>query len=157
LQITTDTKYIRVNNSVGTEGQVLTSGGPNSSATWAAKTFVIDHPDDENKYLVHACLEGPEAGVYYRGKAEITQGKCVEIKLPNYVNNLATDFTVQITPIFDGEIKSYASSEVQNGCFTVYGQAGSFYWLVQGRRLSISVEQDKNTVNVKGSGPYRWI
>ena len=35
------------------------------------KTFIIDHPIDKNKYLVHGCLEGPEFGVYYRGKSEI--------------------------------------------------------------------------------------
>jgi hypothetical protein len=35
------------------------------------KTFIIEHPIDTSKYLIHACLEGPEAGVYYRGKATI--------------------------------------------------------------------------------------
>jgi hypothetical protein len=34
-----------------------------------SKTFVIDHPVDPERYLVHACLEGPEAGIYYRGKS----------------------------------------------------------------------------------------
>ena len=32
-----------------------------SNAGSANKTFVIDHPDDSDKYLVHVCLEGPEA------------------------------------------------------------------------------------------------
>lgn len=34
LQITTDTKYIRVSGDVGTAGQVLTSGGSGSTAFW---------------------------------------------------------------------------------------------------------------------------
>jgi hypothetical protein len=62
-----------------------------------SKTFVIDHPIDKNKYLVHACLEGPEAGVYYRGKSEIVNNDFVEIILPDYVDLLATEFTIQIT------------------------------------------------------------
>jgi hypothetical protein len=36
LQITTDTKYLRVNDSVGTTGQVLTSGGSGSSVFWSS-------------------------------------------------------------------------------------------------------------------------
>ena len=29
---------------------------------------MIDHPIDKNEYLVHACLEGHESGVYYKKK-----------------------------------------------------------------------------------------
>jgi len=39
------------------------------------KTFIINHPLDDSKYLVHACLEGPEAGIYYRGDGEITNNE----------------------------------------------------------------------------------
>ena len=42
-----------------------TTGEITSNA--ASKTFVIDHPIDPERYLVHACVEGPESGVYYRG------------------------------------------------------------------------------------------
>ena len=37
----------------------------------STKTFVIEHPNNVDKFLVHGCLEGPEAGVYYRGKDKI--------------------------------------------------------------------------------------
>ena len=67
----------------------------------SAKTFVIDHPiDAANKYLVHVCLEGPEAGVYYRGKGEIINGASVVIHLPHYFCALCTgsdDTTIQTT------------------------------------------------------------
>ena len=36
--------------------------------------------EDKDKYLVHACLEGPEAGVYYRGKDIIQDNEYTEIK-----------------------------------------------------------------------------
>ena len=32
----------------------------------------ITSPLNKDKYLQHACLEGAEAGVYYRGQAIIT-------------------------------------------------------------------------------------
>ena len=122
------------------------------------KTFVIDHPLENDKYLVHACLEGPEAGVYYRGKAEIINNSHVVIELPNYVDKLATDFTVQITPIYSGrKIEQLYTSEVENNKFTVHGENTQFYWVVQGKRNSIDIEPLKSETNVKGSGPYKWI
>jgi hypothetical protein len=121
------------------------------------KTFVIDHPLNDKKYLVHACLEGPESGVYYRGKCEITNSEFVEINLPDYVEKLATDLTVQITHIYDGSVKTYSASEVVNNRFTVHGENGKFYWIVHGKRASVDVEPLKATTNVKGTGPYRWI
>lgn len=122
------------------------------------KTFVIDHPINKNKYLVHGCLEGPESGVYYRGKGEIDNNKNVIIYLPDYIEALATNFTVQITPIYSGkDIKQLYTSEVENNCFTIYGENCTFFWLVQGKRDNIEVEPLKKNVDVKGTGPYRWI
>jgi len=122
------------------------------------KSFIIDHPDDpSNKYLIHVCLEGPEAAVYYRGKGEITNNASVDIKLPEYVKNLATDFTIQITAVYDGNVKVYNFDEIQNNAFTVYGENGKFHWLVIGKRFDIDVEPYKKDVIVKGDGPYLWI
>ena len=131
----------------------------NGSAWSTVKSFVIDHPDDSSKYLVHGCLEGPESGVYYRGTCEITNNDSVTINLPDYVRNLATDFTVQISPIYDGnrDKDQYFTSKVTNNQFTVYGPNGEFDWRVNGKRLSITVEPSKNEISVKGDGPYRWF
>jgi hypothetical protein len=125
-----------------------------------SKTFVIDHPvDAENKYLVHACLEGPESGVYYRGKSEIVNGSSVEVQLPSYVGTLCTDLTVQITHIYDGAVKAFSASEVDSvsNSFTVYGENGRFNWLVHGKRADIVVEPSKADVSVRGDGPYKYI
>lgn len=61
------------------------------------KNFVIDHPTKKGKKLVHTCLEGPENGVYYRGKLVNKE----EIQLPEYWTNLVDEssITVSITPI----------------------------------------------------------
>jgi hypothetical protein len=124
------------------------------------KTFIIDHPSDENKFLVHACLEGPEAGVYYRGKATIIDNNSVTIQLPDYVAPLATELTVELTSIYSNDnITStgiYETSEIENNHFTVYGKNGSFYWTVYGKQNDILIEPEKSSVEVYGQGPYKW-
>jgi hypothetical protein len=120
----------------------------------SSKTFVIEHPIESNKYLVHACLEGPEAGVYYRGKSEITNDESVEIILPEYAKTFS-EFTVQITPILSRN--DIYVSEVEDGKFTVYGKNGKFFWLVNALRESIKVETLKCDTEVRGDGPYKYI
>ena len=130
----------------------------NASTSAGNKTFIIDHPINKDKYLVHGCLEGPESGVYYRGKGEIINNKSTIIQLPEYVKKLARDFTIQLTPIYcEREIKQLYTSEVEDNSFKVYGENCKFYWLVQGKRCDIEVEPSKSDVNIKGSGPYKWI
>lgn len=61
------------------------------------KNFVIDHPTKQGKKLVHTCLEGPENGVYYRGRLL----NKTQIELPEYWTGLVDEdtITVSITPI----------------------------------------------------------
>jgi hypothetical protein len=126
----------------------------------ALKTFVIDHPLDEKKYLVHACLEGPEGGVYYRGESSIVNGHSAVIDLPDYVDSISTDFTVQITPIYSPDVllnRPLFTSRVVRGSFQVFGDNCQFFWTVIGKRASIVVEPNIHDVRVEGSGPYRWL
>ena len=126
--------------------------------TGPSKSFIIDHPTDPRKYLVHVCLEGPEAGVYYRGVGQIINGENTVIQLPDYVANLARDFTIQLTAVYDGiKLKTYNFTEVENNSFNVYGENGKFHWLVIGKRHDIVVEPLKSDVQLKGEGPYLWI
>lgn len=62
-----------------------------------SKNFKIDHPSDSNKYLIYSCLEGPEYGVYFRGR--IT-GKTT-IELPEVWKDLIDpdSITVQLQPV----------------------------------------------------------
>jgi hypothetical protein len=62
------------------------------------KNFKIDHPlDPKNKDLIYSCLEGPEIGVYIRGR--ITNR--TEIELPIYWKELVdrNSVSVQLQPI----------------------------------------------------------
>jgi hypothetical protein len=81
----------------------------------------------------------------------------VVIHLPPYVANLAYDFTIQLTHIYDGQIKTFSSTEVKNNQFTVYGKNGKFFWLANGTRGEIEAEPFKATTNIQGTGPYRWV
>ena len=147
---------IRTIGPVAFTGTIMYDITTNELVVDTNKTFVIDHPLDKNKYLVHACLEGPESGVYYRGKGEIKDKSC-EITLPNYVDSLATEFTVQVTQTFDGhDFANLLTTDVVNNKFTVYGGKCKFFWHVHGKRGHINVEPDKDSVKVKGDGPYKY-
>lgn len=140
---------------------ILTYNNVTSEITYDnAKTFVINHPTKPDSYLVHACLEGPEAGVYYRGEAKVENNKSVTVRLPDYVSAFATNFSIQITPIYTDNTNEnivYSTSRVKGNAFTVHGKNGSFYWLVYAQRGKVEVEPKKSAVQVGGDGPYKYI
>ena len=113
--------------------------------------------------MVHACLEGPEAGVYYRGKSEIINGYNQIVLLPDYVSKIATNLTLNVTPIYNnyiGCVSLNVSEVVEHGditYFTVYGPNCKFYWTVFGERTKIDVEPSKNEFELRGEGPYKYI
>ena len=122
----------------------------------AGKNFIIEHPSDASKLLIHSCLEGPETGVYYRGRSEITNGSSVTIQLPEYVNGLAYNWTIHVAAVYDGVVRTYNFSEVEKNQFQVYGENGKFHWSAMGKRGDIVVEPLKAEANVCGEGPYLW-
>jgi len=177
---TTNALFVKPIRNDNTQTQALCWNTRTSEITYSTsgtKTFVIDHPTKTENYLVHACLEGPEAGVYYRGKATIeAKMNFVEITLPAYVNALATEFTVHLTPVIseenDNAFVTLATSNVQNGRFKVYRKKTQSFWgwligkkaspqlfdyVVFGKRAAINVEPMKAEVEVKGQGPYKWL
>lgn len=103
----------------------------NGSFAANTKSFVIDHPTKSGMTLRHGSLEGPENGVYVRGKV---QGKVIE--LPDYWIGLVDEdtITVQLTAI--GRSQNLYVVEVSNNkvfidtenhtepyCyFTIYGE-----------------------------------
>ena len=85
----TQTGNLRVNGT-----SYLKVQGTINSQSW--KGFDIKHPNKEGYRLRHVCLEGPEGGIYYRGRAT----KNI-IPLPLYWKDLVdqASITVSITPI----------------------------------------------------------
>ena len=133
--------------------------------TYGNKTFVIDHPLQPENYLVHACLEGPEAGVYYRGSDFIpAETTFCEITLPAYADALAKEFTVHVTPVLSAEdtFSTLAASNVEQGKFKVHRKKAKaakqeFNYMVFGKRATLETEPLKAAVKVKGEGPYKWL
>jgi hypothetical protein len=68
----------------------------NGSFAATTKSFVIDHPTKPDMKLRYGSLEGPENGVYVRGRS-----KGDTIELPDYWTGLVDEFsiTVNLTPI----------------------------------------------------------
>jgi hypothetical protein len=148
------------NSGSGTTGVMVYNSSTKEVTYSGGKTFVIQHPQYNNKFLVHGCLEGPEVGIYYRGEGEITNNKSVTIELPNYVKYIGYNFTIQITKIYEEDNPyniNYQASRVIDGCFSVYGSNGKFYWLVNAERKPLVVEPDKNDYELYGNGPYTYL
>ena len=81
------------------KGSFTTSGKVicGSFSSGLPKSFDIKHPSKEGWRLRYACIEGPEAGVYYRGRLKNQK----IIKLPYYWKDLVSvdSITVQLQPI----------------------------------------------------------
>ena len=76
-------------------GSINISGGVTAGGHTLAnkKDFDIPHPTKEGYRLRHVCLEGPEAGVYVRGRLT---GKNI-IELPEYWRGLVDPETITVT------------------------------------------------------------
>lgn len=131
------------------------------------KNFTIQHPIYPGKYLVHACLEGATADVYYRGKAEIIKTlEFMNIRLPDYYCHIVElgSSTIQLTPIgrpfapLGGEILE-RENIIRVWTDTRYNTNIPFYWEIKGKRkgTDFKVEPDKDEVEVKQWGPYTYM
>jgi len=111
-----------------------------------SKAFNIPHPspDKEGKRLWHGCLEGPEYGVYVRGR--VTNKK--EILLPPYWKDLVdwTTITVSLTPI--GSHQSVIVKRFDEGKVYLQSNGGlpiDCFYHVYAERMDIprlEIEQD---------------
>lgn len=133
----------------------------NDSTNVIVKTFIIDHPVDSDKYLIHATTESPHNGIEYWGTGKLDESGMATIELPEYFEALTAKKgrAVFLTPIL-GCAKLSAGLPF-NGKFTVDGYPGgsSFSWLVKAIRKDVPallVEPRKTEVNVHGNGPYKF-
>lgn len=103
----------------------------------ASKSFLINHPTKSGKKLLHGSLEGPEHGVYVRGKLK---GKVIE--LPEYWTKLvdADSITVQLTAIGKGQ-KLYVEDIRDNKVYIandgMFASEPNCFYLVQAERIDI--------------------
>ena len=64
------------------------------------KNFSMPHPVLEDKRIVYACIEGPEAAAYARGTGRLQNGRAI-IELPDHFVLVASEegMTVTLTPL----------------------------------------------------------
>ena len=126
VSTSTNTGALIVQGGIGTWGNIYAGG----SLTAVSKSFLIDHPTKEGMNLQYGSLEGPENGVYVRGRLTDIN----VINLPDYWIGLVDESTItaSVTPIGCSQnlwINNIANNQVIIGhtdpidCFyTVYGE-----------------------------------
>jgi hypothetical protein len=113
---------------------------PNTGTLYAvAKSFRIPHPTKDGKMLVYGSLEGPENGIYARGR--LTNNTVIE--LPDYWMQLAdmTTITVNLTPIGRHQklyVKNIVDNKIYVGNENIFGTNTDFYFMVLGERKDIA-------------------
>ena len=135
-------------------------------ATWSSsivattKLFDIKHPSKEGHRLAHASLEGPEVGVYCRGRLKESN----VINLPEYWKDLVHEdsITVQLQPIgsnqnlviqeFNNEFIVIAEDSTNTDLITDLSTIDCFYH-VYGERKDVerlTVEYESDTILEQG-------
>ena len=101
--------------------------------TYMSTSPQLNHLYNE-KYSSNYFLESPESGLSYRGEGEIINNEYIKIILPEYVSEIASNFTIQITCIYDGnnEYINHKVTKINDNNFLVYGKNSKFYWSVHG-------------------------
>ncbi len=116
----------------------------NGSFAATTKSFVIDHPTKPGMQLRYGSLEGPENGVYVRGKLSGSS----TIELPEYWTKLVDEetITVNLTPI--GKHQNLYVKSISNNVITIGGCRDiNCFYTVFGERKDVDklqVELDNN-------------
>tara|TARA_R100000084_G_scaffold82465_1_gene38376 strand:- start:714 stop:1352 length:639 start_codon:yes stop_codon:yes gene_type:complete len=131
---------IQGNVGIGTSSNSYYPLYVNGTLYATTKYFIIDHPvpakRDEHKKLLHACIEGPEVAVYFRGKSDLNI-----IKMPDYWEHLVDieSMTVELTAIGANQ-DIYVDSIAENGEVTVGSNTEeplNYFYVVYGERKDV--------------------
>lgn len=114
--------------------EVTAALGTFTSVSAPFKTFNIEHPSKENKRLVYACLEGPEIGVYFRGKTNQDV-----IVFPDYWTDLVDEdsITVHLTPTSLNQDKLICTNVGNNQAMVHGANNENYFFIVYGERKDI--------------------
>ena len=136
--------YVDASGTPLTSGQLGTNvagvyytGGLSGTGT---KNFIEPHPTDPTKAIRYVCLEGPEAGTYFRGRGRIVGGTA-RIEVPESFR-MVTDpegLTVQITPLGHAAAVGVVSASL-DGIEVEATRDVEFSFFVQGVRRAYPAE-----------------
>ena len=106
----------------------------NGLAGTGTKSFVEPHPTDPSKAIRYVCLEGPEAGTYFRGTDQTNHGTAV-IQVPESFRLVsdAEGLTVQLTPV-GAAATMYVVSQDLNQIVVRSSRDVKFHYMVNGVR-----------------------
>jgi len=98
------------------------------------KGFDIKHPNKENHRLRHICLEGPEAGVYFRGRLKDSN----TITIPSYWEGLVDPDSITVTLTQIGYSQDLIVDKI-DWCKSITVKSGNntnidCYYVIQGSR-----------------------
>jgi hypothetical protein len=133
-------------NAALTVGTTINAGGTVSAPTFvgnfsgtinqqAWKGFDIKHPNKPNHRLRHICLEGPEGGVYFRGR--LTNSNVID--LPDYWDGLIDPESITISLTQIGYAQDLIIDKIEWGK-KVYIKSGNgsnidCYYLINASRI----------------------
>jgi len=110
----------------------------NGSFAATTKSFVIDHPTRPTHWLRYGSLEGPENGVYVRGRLKDN----FVIELPEYWTKLVDpeSITVTLTPV--GRHQKLYVDKIEDNCVFIgndnlFGKAIDCFYTVWGERADV--------------------
>ena len=137
--VTVDTNTFKIdstNNRVGigtaSPGYKLQVEGSFAAQT---KSFVIPHPTQEGKTLQHGSLEGPEHGVYHRGRLE---GDVIQ--LPEYWTELVDEDTISVQLTANGDFQMLYVEKIEDNQVFVANAADEgidCFYLIHGERKDV--------------------
>jgi hypothetical protein len=131
-----------VSSTTTTSGTLVVTGGVGISEnlnvggalTATTKSFDIEHPTKENMRLRYGSLEGPENGVYVRGKGS---NKTI-IELPDYWTGLIDEdtITVALTPI-GGHNDLWVEKIKDNKVYIQLAYPGEYFYHIFAERKDV--------------------
>ena len=100
------------------------------------KNFVIPHPLDPNKYLVHHALESNEVLNVYRGTVVLDENGEAVVRLPDYFKEININFSYQLTPVGAPMPNLYIKKEIEGNTFVIGGGKPGYKvsWTVYAQR-----------------------
>ena len=126
--------YVQINGTLGADALITQTLQTNGN-----KKFVIPHPSKPGYQLAHACLEGPESAVYYRGEGRLSDGRAT-VRLPDFFESLTRKESRTVMLTARGREPFLLSYEdIDRGAFRVNGTKadGEFAWEVKAVRADI--------------------
>jgi hypothetical protein len=83
------------------------------------KSFRIDHPTDNNKYLLHASMESNEVLNVYSGNVTTDDDGFATVTLPDYFDDINTDYRYVLTVVGTTFARAIVYSEIEDNEFQI--------------------------------------